>query len=111
MLKIGMENKSIIGLKIANQCFISCLLFLDDVFLFGLGLVEDWRNYKFILVLFSSNLGMMMSEQKSFCISGNLSMDMVEALKSIFPYKFIPLDQGFKYLGYFLKENDYRILD
>lgn len=64
LMEFGMENKSIIGTKIANQCFISHLLFVDDVMLFGLGTIDLWRNYKFILVLFSLFSGKMISEQK-----------------------------------------------
>jgi hypothetical protein len=49
--------------------------------------------------------------QKSCFLSHNLNDDLLNRVVEIFGILVSPLDQGMKYLGFFLKPNDYRVND
>ena len=34
------------GIKVSQSLYLTHLLFVDDVILFGTGTVEEWQNYK-----------------------------------------------------------------
>lgn len=54
---------------------------------------------------------MKISEHKSAFYINNVSDQTVCFIDSIFLYKMLPMDQGFHYLGFFLKPNYHRIED
>ena len=46
------------GIKISTHLFLTHLLFVDDVILFGLGTYEEWITFKVILDTFCEAFGM-----------------------------------------------------
>ena len=83
------------------------MIFLDDVVLFGKGSVEEWEEYKEILELFFKATSMDLSENKFIFLKCGLEEEILEQLKSMFPFKIQSLYDEFKYLGYFIKSNNF----
>lgn len=100
------ENK-IRGLSVTSQNTLTQLLFVDDVLLVGLGSVDEWVVFKDILNLFCLAIGMQIRIQKSMLLKHNISHETEVLLSLVLPYSFEELENGFKYLGYFLKPNYY----
>jgi hypothetical protein len=63
------------------------------------------------LDLFSNATGMAFSAHKSQFLEAGWSREELLLLKEILPFEVKPLDDGFKYLGFFLKPNCYLIND
>ena len=80
-------------------CSLSPLLFLF--------IVEKWSTYKTILDLLCKALGMDISENESSFFSYGLEENLLVHVRSLFPFEIKQLDDGFKYLGYYLKSNNY----
>ena len=99
------------GIKISPQLFLTHLLFVDDVLLFGMGSYDDWLAFKEILDTFCEASDMCISSNKSCFLHNDLDEDLLRSISSILPYKFDFLNKGFVYLGYFLKPSGYLIKD
>lgn len=50
---------------------------------------------------------MKISESKSTFLESSMDDNIIKEVKDIFPFEVKPLNLGFKYLGYFLKPNNY----
>ena len=87
------------------------MLFVDNVLMFGMGMVREWRSFKRILNLFCLASRMVISEEKYVCLSCNLEEFQKVQLQHLLTFKFAPLDFEIKYLGFYLKANDYRVED
>ena len=74
-----------------------------------LGIVEEWKIFKGILHRFCAAWGMEESLEKSFCLNNNLDDAQVNLIQEVFPLNFGSLNENFKYLGFFIKPNNYRI--
>ena len=97
------------GIQVSRNQNLTHVLFVDDVLLFGIASVVEWRNYYDIVNTYCSASGMKISSSKSILIhSENQPCPEVE---EIFSIASTTLDNGFKYLGFFLKPNAYRIRD
>lgn len=102
------------GIKISRDIAIShLLLFVDDVLLFGLGSREKWQSFRDIIQIFCEASGMEISSQKSTSTFLHLGVsdEVLFRILALFPYLSESLDGGFKYLGYFLKPNNYATSD
>jgi hypothetical protein len=86
-------------------------MFVDDIILFGIGNIVEWKEYKKILELFCKATGMAFSPQKSSFLEVGWTIEEIEVLKEILPFDVKPVDEGFKYLGCFLKPNCYNKTD
>ena len=64
-----------------------------------------------ILDLFSSATGMDINAGKSTMSTHRLHADELRHITDTFPYRLETLDGGLKYLGFFLKPNDYQKKD
>ena len=62
----------IIGFQYSHSLFLTHLLFVDDVILYGIGTVEEWGAYKEDLDLFCSAIGMAVSTEKSSFLYQNV---------------------------------------
>jgi hypothetical protein len=107
LIKQATQEGRLVGIKISSVIKITHLLFVDDVLIFGKGSIEEWSVYKEILELFCSATGMMFSESKSSFMIVGLEANELTLIKQLLPFKFQLLDEGFKYLGFFLKPNSY----
>ena len=92
----------------------ACLLhifFVDDVILFGLGIVDEWKAYKEALDLFCSATGTNVSIEKSSFLYNDVDEETRIHNSSLLPFKMDPITTGFKYLGCRLKPLGYRTYD
>lgn len=101
----------ITGIKVSKHHFITHLLFVDYVLLFGIGKIDEWSYYKHILDLLCKATDMIISLPKSCLYHHNLCTGDCISIGRLFPFDIKLLADGFKYLGYFIKPNDYLIMD
>ena len=104
-------NGRIRGIKISPQLFLTHLLFVDDVILFGLGSFEEWMAFKVILYTFCEASSMHINMDKSCFLHNVLDANLLCRITGLLPYRFEHLNQGFNYLGYFLKPSGYLVTD
>ena len=67
------SDGNITGIKGSPALSFSHLLFIDDAILFGLTIVEEWKEYKNILDFFCVALGMRISMEKTSFLTNNIS--------------------------------------
>ena len=79
------------------------------VILFGSGIVTEWRVISEIFELFCRASGMEIKLDKTCVLCVDESSEQTEQISEIFLVNSFPLNLGFKYLGYMLKTNCYRI--
>lgn len=65
LILLAKAQGSITGIKTSRHFFITHLLFVDDVLIFGAGTLEEWSQYKTILDLFCLATSMSISISKS----------------------------------------------
>ena len=99
------------GVKVSPSLNHTHSLFVDDAIFFGLGIVEEWQNYKKFLDTFCIATGMEISEAKSSFLYNDIDEIVRTRIRSLLPFKMEPLTSGFKYLGYYLKPLGYAIKD
>ena len=95
------------GIDVSQHLQITHLLFVDDVLIFCSGTVHDMNTLAAVLALFSSATGMEINERKSTLTTHRLDDAEVGHPMVCFPFLRVPLDDGLKYLGFFLKPNNY----
>lgn len=98
----------ITGLEAAVNLFISHLLFVDDILIFTNGSLNELKELKSILELFLKATGMQINARKSQIIEEGLNRPDKDQFSSYFPYEMCSMGSLFKYLGFWLKPNDYR---
>ena len=96
------------GISISPGLSISHLLFVDDILIFCDGSCRSLHLLVKGIKLFHSAIGMLINEGKSSVNWANLSLEDTRILSSYFNFHFHELDAGVKYLGFFLKPNNYR---
>ena len=101
----------ITGYQYTPDLSITHLLFVDDVLLFGIGTVGEWKAYKEALDLFCSTTGMVVSIKKSSFLFQFVDLDIKNEIVDFLPYSMVHISEGFKYLGFRLKPLGYRSSD
>lgn len=96
------------GLEVAVNCFISHLLFVDDILLFTNGNMNEIKELKTILDLFMKATGMQINYRKSQLILEGFSRHEKSQISSILPFDMYNLEDPFKYLGFWLTPNAYK---
>jgi len=102
-IKEQVRDKKLEGISVARGLYITHLMFVDDIILIGNGMLVEWNLYKDLLELFSKDTGMTFSLQKSMFLEASWSVKDITLMKEVFPYDVKSLDEGFKYLGCFIK--------
>ena len=64
-----------------------------------------------LLDIFCNARGKNINIEKSCIYTHNIQHDSIEALEELFMFKVEQVEPGFKYLGFFLKPNSYRVKD
>ena len=82
---------------------------MDDVILFGLGIVEEWRTFHEILTIFYSASIVEIRLEMFILYQHRVFDEMLAQIGSLLQYKVENFYYSFKYLGYLLKPNNYRI--
>jgi hypothetical protein len=99
------------GVKVSNSMNIMHLLFFDDVLMFGDGTSQELRSLRIILDLYCKAIGMELNLRKSCMLLNYIPMDASNQIKDIMSITCNEFEQGFKYLGFYLKPNKYRFED
>jgi hypothetical protein len=99
------------GLKMAPNVILSHLLFVDDIIIFGVGNVQEFKVLKSILDMYCATTKMQINRKKSIILSCSLEEDSLEQLKACFPFTMKSIDEGTKYLGFGLKPVGYIVED
>ena len=68
----------------------------------------EWMAFDVLLETFRSASGMSISLNKSSFLYNELDRGILHDIQHIFPFKVDPIQQGFKYLGFFIKPVGYR---
>jgi len=97
------QNGRVSGLKITNQCYLTHLMFVDDVIIFLDGSIRYSITLDRILASFYRATGMLANHSKSTISQAYTSAQESNVASHPFPYNPRPLDQGFKYLGCWIK--------
>eukprot|EP00253_Pinus_taeda_P017857 PITA_17857 len=105
------RDGSIRGLKITDECYLTHLLFVDDVLILLDGSIQDTSTFIHILGLFSHATGMEVNRLKSTITLVGTTTNETHMARHAFPYTPQPLDRGLKYLGYWLKPTCQKIAD
>jgi hypothetical protein len=110
-LKKGQAEGKLTGIKVSRLIKILHLLFVDDVLIMTKASIEEWQVIEKILCDFCGATGPLINLQKSTFHYNGVQHEVLESIKDIYHYNFIELSEGFKYLGYFLKPDNYKVED
>lgn len=105
------QNGRLSGLKIIDQCYPTHLMFMDDVLIFLDGSIRDSIILENILATFFRVTGMIENHTKSTISQAYTFAQECNFSLHRFPYNPRPLDQGFKYLGFWIKPSGHKIAD
>ena len=110
-IKEQVRENNLEGIYVARGHYITHLMFVDDIIMFGNGSFGEWILYKDLLELLSKATGMAFSPQKSMLLEARWRTEDLALLKEILPFDVKSVDVGFKYRGCFLKPNCYKKSD
>lgn len=99
------------GIEVAHNFWVTHLLFVDDIILFSNGSLKDCRTLKRILDLFLKATGLCINERKSTLTCTGFSRELMRRVELVMNFEVKTLEDSLKYLGFFLKPNNYRIKD
>lgn len=88
------------GIKIMDNCFLTHLLFVDDVLIFLNGSIRDTTTLQYVFDIFEKATGMIINVHKSTLIAVGCSQLEVQFTLHVFPFTLQPLEDGLKYLGF-----------
>ena len=111
VFKRVVEAGSFHGLKIDAETIILHLLFVDNVHIWGVGNYEELMVFKTLLSNFCQASAMDVNCQNSCFLAQNIDHSLVQILKVAFNIQFVSIDQGMKYLGFYLKPNNYWVVN
>ena len=106
------QQKGLIkGFQYSLDMSITHMLFVDDVVLFGIATVNEWKAYKYALDLFCSATGMVVSIENYSFLYQDVNEDIRSQIAELLPYNMAPIQTGFKHLGYCLQPLGYQSSD
>ena len=73
--------------------------------------LDEWLSYKDIIKVFYDASGMLVRFNKPVFFHYRTTYQRIVELKDIMPYSFYHMEDGFKYLGFFLNPNAYSFKD
>jgi hypothetical protein len=104
----AIRNGFLTGINIASTIVITHFLFGNGILLFGRGTIRELRYLNIVLDSLCKLTRMELNLNKSYSLYNNPSDNQKRNMAQIFPMRMDPLDIGFKYLGFFLKPNNYK---
>jgi hypothetical protein len=99
------------GIRASRLTQILHLLFVDDVIIMTSDSLSEWTEILNILNIFCSVTGLKINLQKSMFLATGARETNMSELKSLFGIDFRDLEEGFNYLGYFIKPSSYKAKD
>ena len=111
LLKKFQTDGDITCIKISHSLEILNIFFVDDVLIMTKASLSESKAIDSLLSTFFQASGLLINPLKSTFHFSILSKEELSSLSSLFPFKFMDLLEGFKYLGFFLKTTIYRVED
>eukprot|EP00253_Pinus_taeda_P032607 PITA_32607 len=105
------DRHQLTGIKIADDFFLTHLLFVDDVLIFLNGSIGDSTTLQNAMHLFQQATGMQINVQKSTITTVGCTVHETAFALQRFPFISLSLADGIKYLGFRLKPIGYKIAD
>eukprot|EP00253_Pinus_taeda_P025512 PITA_25512 len=99
------------GIEVAINLYITHLLFVDDILIFTNGCQNELKEFKCIFDLFLKATGMQINTGKSQVCFSDFERRERDRMSNLFPFPSQPLEDPFKYLGFWLKPTVYRKAD
>jgi hypothetical protein len=111
LLKSSQLAGKITGIKVSRLVKILHIFFVDDILIATRADPQEWLEINTILNYFCRASGLQINETKSTFHHSGLSEVDIESYRNIFPFCFLEISQGLRYLGYFLKPDCYKVTD
>jgi hypothetical protein len=73
------------GIEICSRSFLTHLLFVDDVLIFGKGSIQEWKELSKIIKLFCDAFGMEVSTSKPYFLCHGICGEVADQIHSFFP--------------------------
>ena len=109
MIAANKSSWKIDGMHMNRTLKLTHLIFIDRVLLFDFGEVSTLEEYQRILQAFFFATGMGVNQEKTILFHVFACEALTRDLDPFLPFKRAQLDDGFKYLGYYLNPSNYRI--
>jgi hypothetical protein len=101
LIKQAQSRGIIKGLKITHAEILIHLLFVDDVIIFCVGLVQDFKSWKGIWIPFAHvAIGMQLNMGKSIVLFNELGEEEKGQLMEVLVFACRSIDSRLKYLGF-----------
>jgi len=104
-----MDVGLIIGCKVARNCTLSHILFIDDGLCIGEVEYDEWVSFHKVLENFSKDSSLLINKIKTKIILYDVESKLIREILLLFGVKICPMFIGLKYLGYNLKPRNYKI--
>lgn len=105
------DRNQLKSIEIAENFFLTHLLFVDDILIFLNGSIGDTTTLQNIFTLFQQATGMMINDSKSTITTIGCTQHEITYTSQRFPFTVLDLAKGIKYMGFRLKPLGYRIAD
>jgi hypothetical protein len=103
------REDSIKVIKVTGYVFITHFLFIDEILIFGHGSLREIKQYKGILDMYCGAYGMEIKLNKYCMFLSVLENDLERWISQILNLNSTPLEQGVKYIGFYIKPSDYKV--
>jgi hypothetical protein len=110
-IKKSQEEGLVSGIKVTRLIRILHLLFVDDILIMTKASVTEWMEIQNLLAIFCSATGLLINAHKTSFYQFGVQQQVLDSLKEIFHYSINNLTDGFKYLGYILKADRFKVED
>ena len=100
-----------IGIKVTKLLQILHLLFVDDILIMTNASVNEWLEIQSLLAVFCNATGLMINSQKTSFYQFGVQPVVLDSIIFFFPYEVNNIANGFKYLGYTLKDDRFKAED
>jgi hypothetical protein len=110
-LKRSQVDGLLTGIKVSRLIKILHLLFVDDILIMTIDSIAEWKEISRVLNFFCNASGLQINPQKTTFLQYGVRQHVLDSLKTIFPFNFQDLFEGFRYLGFFLKIDRYKTED
>lgn len=97
----------IIGFKLSRYVSLTHLMFVDNIILLGKGPLLESQDFSHILEDSREASGFIMNSRKSSLYALDWVSSLARDIDSIFGVESLPLNDGFRYMGFFIKTNQY----
>jgi hypothetical protein len=94
---------SVTGIKVSRLIRILHIMFVDDVLIMTKASFTEWQEIHSLLYSFCGASRLEINVNKSIFHHFSTSQILLDNLNALFHFGIMNLEEGFKYLGYFLK--------